>query len=209
LFPNDFLDVAGEAGVLRRIDQAVLMRVIEDRRLWEAAGLVAPRVSVNISGHRLREPDLITDIRAADFPPGALTIELLESIFLDEADATVDWTIDQLREMGVGIELDDFGTGHSSIVGLIKLKPDGLKIDRQFVMPITESVEKAALVRSIIEIGRSIGVQVVAEGVETLAHARILADLNCDILQGYAFAKPMPPDVLVPFLTEKPWRETG
>ncbi len=209
LHPDSFLPVASELGVLRRIDQAVLFRVIEDRKRWEAAGVEPPRVSVNISGHRLREPELLEDIRAAGFPPGALTIELLESIFLDEADSSVDWTIDQLREMGVGVELDDFGTGHSSIVGLIKLNPDGLKIDRQFVIPITASVEKAALVRSIIEIGHSLGVQVVAEGVETLEHARILADLNCNILQGYAFAKPMNSDDLIRFLQTEPWRKAS
>ncbi|WP_161861648.1 sensor domain-containing protein [Algicella marina] len=209
VYPDQFLGVAGDIGVLRRIDRTVLQRVFADRQQWQAAGLTPPRVSVNISSHRLRDHDLVTDIRDAGLPPGALTMELLESIFLDDADTAVQWTIDQLREMGVGVELDDFGTGHASIVGLIRLRPDGFKIDRQFVQPITASPENLTLVRSMIEIGHSLGVRVVAEGVETAEHVRLLADSRCDILQGYHFARPMPAEALVAFTSGEAWKQAG
>ena len=203
LMPDDFQRVAREMNQLRIIDQAVLESVVQDLQTWKRAGIAIPKVSINISGGRLRDPELIEDIRRANFEPGTLSIELLESIFLDEDDEVIAWNIDQLRDMGVTIELDDFGTGHSSIVGLIKLKPSRLKIDRQFISPILQAEDKATLVRSIIEIGHSLNVEVVAEGVESRAHGNLLTELKCDVLQGYAYARPMSSDRLMNFLSQR------
>lgn len=203
MMPEDFIRVAREMNQLRAIDQAILNCVLEDRKLWKRAGIDVPRVSVNISGGRLRDPELIEDIRNGGFEPGSLSIELLESIFLDEEDEVIAWNIDQLRDMGVTIELDDFGTGHSSIVGLIKMKPARLKIDRQFISPILEADDKASLVRSIIEIGHSLNVEVVAEGVESRAHGELLTKLNCDVLQGFAYARPMSAARLIEYLSDR------
>ena len=114
----------------------------------------------------------------------------MESIFLDENDDLFTWNVEQIKELGIDIEIDDFGTGHASIVSLLKLKPRRLKIDRQLVTPIVESPAQRQLVGSIIEIGKSLGIEVVAEGVETMEHARMLKELGCDLLQGYAFARP-------------------
>jgi EAL domain-containing protein (putative c-di-GMP-specific phosphodiesterase class I) len=100
--------------------------------------------------------------------------------------------IDRIKDMGIDIEIDDFGTGHTSIVSLLKLEPTRLKIDRQLAIPATTSDASRQLLKSIIEIGRSLNIEVVAEGVETAEHADLLQKLRCDILQGFAFAKPMP-----------------
>jgi EAL domain-containing protein (putative c-di-GMP-specific phosphodiesterase class I) len=117
----------------------------------------------------------------------------------------VAFNIDQLRELGIEIEIDDFGTGYASIVSLLKLKPNRLKIDRQLMMPVTESTGQQALIASIVEIGHSLGIGVVAEGVETHEHARIATALGCDALQGYAFSKPLPPAEFERFVTA--WQE--
>ncbi len=103
------------------------------------------------------------------------------------------WNIDMLREMGIDVELDDFGSGHASIVSLVKLAPDAIKIDRELVTAITEDRARCNLVRLIIEIGKSLNVRVVAEGVETLIHAEMLRELGCDVLQGFYFSGPLAP----------------
>ena len=128
----------------------------------------------------------------------------MESIFLDETDPIVSANIDRIRALGIEIEIDDFGTGHASIVSLLKVSPRRLKIDRQFVTPITKSSEHSRLVASIIEIGRSLGIEVVAEGVETLEQAHLLRDLGCDILQGFLFARPMSRADFEAFMLSRP-----
>ena len=108
-------------------------------------------------------------------------------------------------ELGADIEIDDFGSGHASIVTLLKLTPRRLKIDRQLIIPLLESRSQQQLVSSIIDIGRSRGIEIVAEGVETMAHAEILRDLGCHVLQGYGLARPMAPADLLGFIRERRW----
>ncbi len=190
--PSTFLKTAEEINVVADIDLKILEQALNERREWIDAGLFIPRVSVNVSTRRLRQDDLVTRLREKHIEPGVLSFELLESIFLDdEDDEFINWQIEQLHELGIGIDIDDFGTGHASIVGLLRTKPHKLKIARELVAPIVDSDQQRDLVRSIIEIGHSVGVEVVAEGVETMAHADQLARMDCDILQGYAFGRPM------------------
>jgi len=132
--------------------------------------------------------------------PGQICFELVESIFLDESDDIVAANIEGIKKLGIDIELDDFGTGHTSIVSLLKIKPKRLKIDRQLVVPVLSARREQALVRSIIEIARSLNIETVAEGVETMAHAEIL---GCDVLQGYAFARPLSAEKFLAFATER------
>ncbi|HHB82011.1 MAG TPA: EAL domain-containing protein, partial [Devosia sp.] len=115
----------------------------------------------------------------------------LETILLDSSSDQVAWNIDQIRELGIDIELDDFGTGYASIVSLMQLRPKMLKIDRQLIMPITQSVTQKELVQSIVNIGSALGIGCVAEGVETMEHAKIVAELGCKTLQGFGLARPM------------------
>ena len=132
--------------------------------------------------------------------PGSIAFELVESIYLDESDDIVAFNIEQLKELGIGIEIDDFGTGYASILSLMQLRPKRLKIDRQLVMPITTSREQRTLVQSMIDIGASLGISAIAEGVESREHARILADMGCAAVQGYAFARPMAADDITGFV---------
>ncbi len=189
--PNRFLPIADELNVVATLDQMVMQTALKDRMRWAALGINVPKVSVNVSLRRLRDEGLIASLKTLQIAPGELCFELLESIFLDDRESNSDINIEEIKALGIDIEIDDFGSGHTSIVSLLKLKPKRLKIDRQLVMPILESPRERALVRSIIDIARSLGVETVAEGVETLNHAHMLRELGCDTLQGYAFAKPL------------------
>lgn len=140
----------------------------------------------------MSDPSLIDQLRQLNIQPHTLSFELLETIFLDEIEDDVLLNIALLKQMGIEIEVDDFGSGHASIIGLLKLKPKRLKIDRRLVMPITTSREQRSLVRSIVDIAQTLGIEVTAEGVETPEHAKLLRRLGCDTLQGYAIAYPMP-----------------
>jgi EAL domain-containing protein (putative c-di-GMP-specific phosphodiesterase class I) len=204
--PAHFLDVAEELNVVSTIDRIVLEQALQQFDAWNTAGLRVPRISVNVSARRLQDEQLIATLRSLNIKPGTVSFELVESIFLDESDDVVLFNIDQIKDLGIDIEIDDFGTGYASIVSLLKLKPRRLKIDRQLVLPIVESPAQRHLVESIIDIGKSLGIQVVGEGVETMEHAHILRDLGCDILQGYAFAKAMGAPELTSFLRADAWR---
>jgi len=168
-----------------------------------------PRVSVNVSLRRLNDEDLIDGLKQLDIAPGRLSFELVESIYLDEGDAVVGWNIEQIKELGIDVEIDDFGTGYASIVSLQKLRPTRLKIDRQLVNPILVDPGQRQLLASIVDIGKSMGIEVVAEGVETMEHAAILRELGCDILQGYAFSRPLSAADLETFLAAKAWRRAS
>ena len=204
--PDYFLKIAEDIDVVGRIDALILQKSLRDHKSWTLAGHEVPKLSVNVSGRRLQDPDLKKALKALKVQPGVLSFELLESIFLDDPDTQTMDNLEEFRRRGISIELDDFGTGHTSIVSLLRLQPDRLKIDRQLVRRLPESVEQQKLVGAIIEIGHSLDVEVVAEGVETAEHIRILQDLNCDILQGYGLCRPMPFLQSCDFLRTQPWR---
>ncbi|OWV92351.1 diguanylate cyclase [Rhizobium sp. R635] len=191
LTPDKFLRIAGEINVVQTLDRIVLETALRDRMRWAARGITVPQVSVNVSARRLHDGSLLESLADLNIRPGELSFELVESIFLDESEDVVSHNLERIKALGIDIEIDDFGTGHTSIVSLLKLKPKRLKIDRQLVQPIIGSSQERTLVSSIIEIARSLGVETVAEGVETAAHAELLRDLGCDILQGYAFSQPL------------------
>ncbi len=191
LAPDRFLKIAEDLNVSATLDHIVLETVLKDKMRWAALGIRVPKVSVNVSSKRLHDETLIDTLQSLAITPGEISFELVESIFLDESEASAAGNLERIKELGIDIEIDDFGTGHTSIVSLLKLKPKRLKIDRQLVMPIVTSPQERALVRSIIDIARSLGVETVAEGVETMQHASLLRELGCDLLQGYAFSRPL------------------
>ncbi len=191
LSPGIFLSTAEELNVVSEIDDLVLRMALADFDRWNRMGLNVPRISVNVSARRLHDEQLIQSLKTLDIQPGVLSFELLESIFLDDTDEMVAWNVDRIKELGIDIEIDDFGTGHASIVSLLKLRPRTLKIDRQLIAPLRESTRQRNLVKSIIEIGRTLGIEVLAEGVETMEHARILKLIGCDKLQGHVFGQAM------------------
>ena len=209
LAPDVFLKVAEELNVVSLIDRTILKQALENLERWSLDRLNIPRVSVNVSARRLEDKDLIEGLRKLAIKEGTVSFELVESIFLDENDDLVAWNIEHIKELGIDIEIDDFGTGYASIVSLLKLQPRRLKIDRQLVTPITGSRAQRRLVSSIIEIGKSLGIDVVAEGVETMEHARILKELGCDILQGYALGRPMDAAAFRAFAQSRKWLAAG
>jgi diguanylate cyclase (GGDEF)-like protein/PAS domain S-box-containing protein len=206
LTPDKFLQVAEDLDVVAAIDKMILDKALFDHARWQDDGVGVPKVSVNVSARRLADPGLADSLKHLDIPAGALSFELLETIFLDDCDATVSENLKQIRKLGIGIEIDDFGTGHASIVSLLKTGPGTLKIDRELIAPLTKTVEQRRLVGSIIEMGKSLGIKVVGEGVETMAHVRILRRLGCDMLQGFALARPMAADRIGPFIREGAWK---
>jgi len=206
LTPDMFLKTADELNVVATIDRLILEQALGQFEDWKRQGLSIPRVSVNVSARRLQDEELIAGLNSLKIEPGTVSFELLESIFLDDNDETVAWNVDHIKEFGIDIEIDDFGTGYASIISLLKLKPKRLKIDRQLVTPVVGSEQQRNLVASIIEIGKSLGIEVVAEGVETMEHARILRGMGCDKLQGYAFARPMSASALIEFARGRPRR---
>ena len=189
--PAEFIGIAEELNVVAAIDRAILEQGLADFHRWRALGLSVPRLSVNVSLRRLRDEGLVASLRKLNIPRGALSFELVESIYLDDSDDDFSRTIDEIKALGVDIEIDDFGTGYASIVSLTKLRPRRLKIDRQLVLPIVHSQAQLRLVQSIVDIGKALDIEIVAEGVETMEHARMLRDLGCHLLQGYVFARPM------------------
>ncbi|MEV8882303.1 EAL domain-containing protein [Mesorhizobium ciceri] len=209
LAPQSYLKVAEELNVVAVIDRAVLEQALENFDQWSNSGLKIPHVSVNVSAKRLEDKDLIDGLRKLAIRKGTVSFELVESIFLDENDDLVTWNLEHIKELGIDIEIDDFGTGHASIVSLLKLQPRRLKIDRQLITPVTQSIPQRQLVSSIIEIGKSLGIEVIAEGVETNDHARILKELGCDILQGYVFGRPMDAKAFTAFAQSRKWLAVG
>ncbi|WP_254025133.1 bifunctional diguanylate cyclase/phosphodiesterase [Mesorhizobium ventifaucium] len=203
LAPDVFLRIAEELNVVSIIDRNILEQSLLDLEGWSAANLHIPRVSVNVSARRLQDEELIKSLRKLNIKKGTVSFELVESIFLDENDDFVTWNLEQIKALGIDVEIDDFGTGYASIVSLLKLQPRRLKIDRQLVIPIVKSPQRRQVVSSIIEIGKSLGIEVVAEGVETMEHAQTLKSLGCDILQGYAFGHALDCDGLKAFVRSR------
>lgn len=189
--PDRFLGTAEEVGVLAQVDKIMLTKAVRDLESWREQGFDVPKVSVNVSSKRLSDPELADGLSLMAIRRGSVSFEILESVFLDRQDETVMRNLEALRRLDIDIEIDDFGTGHASIVGLLNLKPRTLKIDRQLIRDIPTSQEQRILVMSIIQIARSLKIKVTAEGVETEEHARILKRLGCDVLQGFGLSRPL------------------
>jgi EAL domain-containing protein (putative c-di-GMP-specific phosphodiesterase class I) len=190
------LPTAVTNGLIDEIDEIMLRLVLADLRRWQAEGFALPRVSVNMSASRLSDPDLEEKLKRLDIPAGQVSFELVETIFLDELTPEIRANIDAIRSLGIEIEIDDLGSGHASLLGLIKLRPDRVKIDRQLILPMLDGLPQQRLVAALVDIARTLDMEVVAEGVETLGHADVLASLGVDLLQGFAFGRPEPAHVV-------------
>ncbi|WP_348628149.1 GGDEF domain-containing phosphodiesterase [Rhizobium sp. M1] len=189
LAPAHFLSIASSNGLVAELDDVVLKAVLSDMKS-SVSPLEGIRVSVNLSADRLDDPELTAKLDGYDIPPGRLSFELIETIFLDSLSDQVRQNIQAIKSFGIDIEIDDLGSGHASLLGLLELRPDRVKIDRQLVTPILQSVPSRRLVGSLVDIARALDMEVIAEGVETLEHANVLAALGVHTLQGYAFGRP-------------------
>ncbi|MBX2856173.1 MAG: EAL domain-containing protein [Rhodobacteraceae bacterium] len=208
--PAAFLDVAEELNVVGQIDRLILGKSLTAMRQLTEFGIDAPKLSVNVSFRRLMDPELFQelDVLLANHA-GRVAFELLESICFDDCDDEFQWRVDALRERGIEIEIDDFGSGRASITSLIRIQPQRLKIDRQLIIPMVRSARSRQLVEAIIEMGRVLDINVTAEGVETMGHAELLRTAGCQTLQGYAFSQPLPFNLLLSLLREPPQRQAG
>lgn len=195
--PNSFIPLAEETGLIIPIGEWVLRQACRQQAEWQKAGLPAVPIAVNVSAlhfHQKYFVDQVTSIVAEyGIKPELIEFELTESIVLRDAEATVS-IVRLLKEKGFQLSIDDFGTGYSSLSYLRRFPVHCIKIDQSFVRAMTHSNDDLALIEAIATIGRSLRLKLVAEGVETRQEFKLLQNLGCDELQGYFFAKPMPPE---------------
>jgi diguanylate cyclase (GGDEF)-like protein/PAS domain S-box-containing protein len=192
--PTTFIPIAEESGLIRPLGRWVLREACRQARLWEQAGLPVA-VAVNLTAHEFQGATLIEEVTSAlaatGLTPEHLLLEITESVAMRDVAATTA-TLATLRGHGVRVAIDDFGTGYSSLAYLKRLPVDTLKIDRAFIDGLGDDPEDTAIVEAIITLAHTLGLQVVAEGVETPAQAAQLRTLGCESAQGYLFARPLP-----------------
>ena len=203
LQPAAFLDIVEQTGLIGAMTSAVLNRAIAECAGWHAAGrdLI---VSVNLSVRNLHDPLLSSQVgqmlQLFQLPPQALKLEITESMILSDPQRALK-TVQSLSELGCRFAVDDFGTGHSSLANLRRLPVHELKIDRSFVTPMLTDESDAVIVRSTIELGHALGLQVIAEGVEDASTLARLEQIGCDRAQGHYFSKPIPPSDFMRWVT--------
>ena len=203
LQPGVFLDAASELGLVADIDRLILRQALETAHSVKQQGLVLPSVSVNISAARLMDPTLLDDIERLWTDRNCrLCIELLETIYFDEGRDAPQFAenLNKLREIGVQIETDDFGSGRASITGLLKIRPDRLKIDRSLIQSAVTDTGTRSVVAAILDMTRGLGIDAMAEGVETEADIETISALGCNIFQGYALSHPLSEADLIDYL---------
>ncbi len=195
--PLAFIPLAEETGLILPIGRWVLEtachRVRDWQRRYPAAANLA--ISVNLSARQFAESGLISDVATildhAGLDPALLELEITESVVMDQSEASVE-RLRGLRGLGVKLVLDDFGTGYSSLAYLRRLPLDTIKIDRSFVSGLGDDPADTPIVRAVISLAHGLGIDVVAEGIETEAQVAELRDLDCDRGQGYWFSRPLP-----------------
>lgn len=191
--PDVFIPLAERHGLIGAIGRWVIDEACQQAAHWRDRGL-RMRIAINLSGHQLRQDDLVDHIEAAlrrhAIPPGRMTCEITESVAMEDTRQT-HAAFERLREAGLHVSIDDFGTGHSSLALLRRLPAAELKIDRAFVTDLDASEHARSIVRAVIQMAHTLGLRVVAEGVKTEAQRDALVEMGCDELQGYLFAKPM------------------
>jgi EAL domain-containing protein (putative c-di-GMP-specific phosphodiesterase class I) len=193
--PDQFIPQAERTGLIVPLGGWVLNEACRQMSQWRAAGHRDWTVSVNLSAVQFNHPGLIKLVREAlerhALEARCLTLEITESTAMRDADASM-VILQQLDEMGVRISIDDFGTGYSSLLYLKRLPASELKIDRGFVRDLPNDAEDAAIIVAIIALGRTLNLEIVAEGVETLEQREFLIGLGCDSLQGFLLGRPVP-----------------
>jgi diguanylate cyclase (GGDEF)-like protein len=203
--PNEFIPLAEKTGLIVPIGEWVLDEACRQMKEWQEGGRKDWTIAVNLSpvqfGHPLLTEVVHATLMQHSLSPECLTLEITESTAMRDADAS-EIILQQLHSMGVRIAIDDFGTGYSSLLYLKRLPATELKIDRGFVRNLEHDMGDRAIVSAIVALGRTLDLQIVAEGVETLSQQKFLADLGCDSLQGFLFGKPLPATQFLAPLTE-------
>ena len=203
LSPGQFAPALEHPETSIMIWDAMLRQTITNLRAWRIAGVDCGRVLVNLSAAEFDQPDiarvLLYRLAEAGVPPTSFEVELTEAVRLDTRGS---FALDTLSEAGVRIALDDFGTGFASMTHLVRFPVDVIKIDQSFVRGL-EDARNRCIVRTLIDLGRDLRMQVVAEGVETAQQTDWLRRMGCDVVQGYHFARPMPASGVTAFVSSR------
>lgn len=193
--PSAFLAVAEDSGTVVAVGERIVDRAVRVASGWLAEGMDFGRLSVNASPAQLRDRGFVDFLESTlaryDFPAARLSVEILETVLVDDDDDAVVSIVDRIRALGIAVELDDFGTGHTSIANVDRLKVDRIKIDRSLVTPLGVNDSRRQVLKAIITMADALGVGLIAEGIETEVQERILIELGCSAGQGYRFARPM------------------
>ncbi|MER8727489.1 EAL domain-containing protein [Mesorhizobium sp. M1027] len=196
--PGEFIPIAEKCGLMSEIGRIVIAKAINEAAEWNRAGIGFGRIAVNVSGSELRETDfevfLFGTLERTGLPAHKLSLEIVESVILDDEKTGIAAKLRHIRAAGIHLELDDFGTGYASLSHVNPNEIDRLKIDRRFVQNINENSGNTKIVRALTELARGLGISIVAEGAETEAELDSLMAIGCDQVQGYSIAFPMPPD---------------
>jgi diguanylate cyclase len=196
--PGEFIPVAEKSGLMAQIGRIVVEKAVFEAAAWHREGIHFGRLAVNVSGSELREHDfdrfLFDTLEKAGLPPQKLSLEIVESVILDDEKTGIAAKLRQIRAAGVHLELDDFGTGYASLSHVNPNEIDRLKIDRRFVQNIDSNSDNTKIVRAITELARGLGISIIAEGAETEAELNSLLSIGCEQVQGYSIAFPMPDD---------------
>lgn len=212
--PGDFLPDIQRYGLSQRLTEVILKQALTALNAWDAAGFDVPSVSVNFSGEDLRNPRLadyiMWELDRFGTEPHRLVIEVLESVIADRHEEAITRTLSKLSSAGCRIELDDFGTGFTSIVNIRRFNVSRIKIDRCLVSRLDEDAEQRRMVSALLSFSKKLGIEALAEGVETESEREVLRRLGCPLIQGYVCAKPMPLGETLLWLEEYlPQPETG
>ena len=196
IMPADFLPAIDEAGLTERLGEVILFHALSAIVRWDKAGLQVPTVGVNFSAEELRNPRLAEKLKweldRFSLTPERLSVEILETVVADTDNDVIVHNIAALSQLGCGIDLDDFGTGHASITSIRRFSVRRIKIDRSFVTRVDEDREQQKMVSAVLSMAERLGLNSLAEGVETQAELSMLGQLGCGHVQGYGIARPMP-----------------
>ncbi|MBI2912884.1 MAG: EAL domain-containing protein, partial [Chloroflexi bacterium] len=199
VLPGEFIPLAEETGLILPLGEWVLRTACAQHKAWQATGLPPLRVAVNLSARQFLQSNLVQvvvrTLNESGLDPRYLELEITESVASQNADFAI-LVLRELRDMGVRISVDDFGAGYSSLSYLKDFPIHTLKIDRSFVRDLTTDPNDAAIASAIIALAHSLGLNVVAEGVETEEQLAFLKERQCDEFQGYLLARPMPAETL-------------
>ena len=206
LLPGTFIPLAEETGLVVPIGDMVLREACRQARAWQEKGLPTLRIAVNVSARQFLENSLIDQVasalRAAELDPQWLELELTESLIMRDVEGAIE-RMHELKELGVSFAIDDFGTGYSSLSTLRRFPLSRLKIDRSFIADIPEKAGDMAITSAIVSLGKTLELEVVAEGVETEEQVRFLEGAGCEMFQGYLFARPLPASEVETLITEQ------
>jgi len=206
VYPKEFIPVAEETGLILPIGEWVLLSASTQNKVWQQMGFPPIRIAVNLSARQFQQKDVLEMVARAlkesGLDPHHLELELTESILMQNEETTIKM-LRQLNETGVGISIDDFGTGYSSLSYLKRFPITALKIAESFIQDIPSDLNNLAIVKSIITLGHSLNLKVVAEAVETIEQLEFLQSIQCDEIQGFLFSQPLSAEDATQILLEK------